>query len=245
MPNSMTAFACQQIQAEWGSLLCEIRSVNHRYLELSFRMPEQLREIEMLLRDLARNIIKRGKVEISFRLQLETNQLPDIQVNNTVLDKVIASAERVSAKLQRPSNLNAMQLLQWPGVLLQCDTDEATIQADAKKLLQATLTELLETRAREGNELQQYMQQRLITMTEQVAIVRTTMPDFLKQQRQRLVDKFSELNLQIDNERLEQEMIIYIQRADVEEELDRLETHITEVTRVLTPQEPIGRPLDL
>lgn len=244
MPNSMTAFARQQIQAEWGTLSCEIRSVNHRYLEMSIRLPEQIRDIEMNLRDILRTNVQRGKLEVNFRLQLEQAQTAEIKLNEALLQQVITTAELVNAKLARPGNLSALQLMQWPGVLDNVELEEAIIQKVALELFAATLKEYNKNRLREGNELKNLIQQRLISMAENVNFVRSKMPNFIAAKRKAIQDKFAELKLQIDADRLEQEMVLFVQKSDVDEELDRLAMHINEVERVLNAEGQIGRRLD-
>jgi uncharacterized protein (TIGR00255 family) len=244
MPNSMTAFAREQIQTAWGNLVCEIRTVNHRYLETTVRLPDQIRAAEMPMRDVVRAQLTRGKVEVNFRLQFETNQLPDIEINQDRLQQVIAAADAVKNKSASSSILNALQVLQWPGVIAQNEIDESAIQKTALTLLTETLKSIIATRKREGDELKQYIEQRLAIVFQQEQVVRNVMPELLAQRKQRVQQKFAELQVQLDTERLEQEMILYINKNDVDEELDRLKTHVTEVQRVLSSSGAIGRRLD-
>lgn len=244
MTKSMTAFARGQVQAEWGALFCEIRSVNHRYLEMSFRAPEQIRDIEMSLRDIVRAQVQRGKIEINFRFQSEGLKTTEIKLNESLLQQLIITAENINSRLERPGNLSPLQLMQWPGVLDQTTLDEEILQKTATELFTNTLKEFNQTRVREGKELKQLIQQRLIVMAENVNFVRSKMPDFIAAKRKAIQDKFAELKLQIDADRLEQEMVLYVQKSDVDEELDRLAMHINEVERVLNAEGQIGRRLD-
>lgn len=244
MPNSMTAFAREQIQTEWGALFCEIRSVNHRYLEMSFRIPDQIREIEMTLRDILRNEVQRGKIEINIRVQLEAQQAAEIKLNESLLQQIITTAESVNSKLAKPGNINALQLMQWPGVLEQAEANESAIQKVTIELFKNTLAQFNKTRAREGGDLKNLVQQRTVFMRSQVKFVREKMPGFLAAKRKNIQDKFTELHLHLDADRLEQEMVLFVQRADVEEELDRLDTHLAEVERVLKSEGQVGRRLD-
>lgn len=244
MPHSMTAFARNQIQESWGTLICEIRSVNHRYLELQFRMPSSLRDCESQMRDIFRAELKRGKIECNFQLLTEAAELEDLKINNAVLEQVIVAAERVSTQLKNPEKTSALELLRWPGVLDQNNLDETIIQQAALKLLQTTLSEFMAARDREGQELTRFIEKRLAVITEQAKLVSALMPDLLTAQRQRIQQKFAELQLQLDPERLEQEMVLYVYRSDVNEELDRLSAHITEFTRALKTKDAVGRRLD-
>lgn len=244
MPISMTGFARKQIQASWGNLSCELRSVNHRYLELNFRLPDQLRDLEMFLRDQLRKNLERGKIDISFRLQLEASSVDTLKINHAVLDQLIGATETIAEKFGKSNSLNSLQVLQWPGVLEQAQTDETVIQQAASKLLEDALQALQAMRQREGIELAEYIRTRLTMMTQEAEKIGQALPLLLQKQRQRLQDKFAEFKLELDPERLEQEMLILFQKADISEELDRLKTHIAEVDRVLKSSTSIGRRLD-
>jgi len=244
MPISMTGFARTQIQAPWGGLSCELRSVNHRYLELNFRLPDQLRDLEMFLRDQLRKNLERGKIDIQFRLQLEASSVDALKINHAVLDQLICATETIAEKVGKSNSLNSLQILQWPGILEQAQTDETLIQQAASKLLEEALQALQDMRQREGQELAEYIRARLKLMTQEAEKINQVLPTLLQKQRQRLQDKFSEFKLELDPERLEQEMLILFQKADIAEELDRLKTHISEVDRVLKSSTSIGRRLD-
>lgn len=245
MIRSMTAFARQPSQQQWGSLVWEIRSVNHRYLEPSFKLPETLRHIENDLRELLRNQLSRGKVECSLRVQLQASSNTDqLTINEPLLAQVIKAGKTVQQQLARPAELDALQLLQWPGVIIEQDADSELICKQALACFQTTLQQLLESRSREGAQLKQFIEQRLDAIAGITGDVKAQLPQILQAQRHKLQQRLAELKAELDSDRLEQEMVILAQKADVDEELDRLNAHLTEVRRVLNKGGACGRRLD-
>ncbi|HEB28390.1 MAG TPA: YicC family protein [Porticoccus sp.] len=245
MIRSMTAFARQPSQHDWGSLVWEIRSVNHRYLEPGFKLPESLRRLENNLREKLRNGLNRGKIECSLRLQvLAGSSSAQLTINNDLLKQIISAGEAVQNQLQQPSALNPLQLLQWPGVMSEPETDSDMICEQALALFQVSLEQLIESREREGAVLKQFIEQRLDTIADITVAVRQQLPVILAAQRQKLQDRLAELKAELDSDRLEQEMVILAQKADVDEELDRLDAHLGEVRRVLNKGGACGRRLD-
>ncbi len=245
MIRSMTAFARQSTQFEWGSVIWEVRSVNHRYLEPSFKLPDTVRQLENNLRDALRKTLNRGKVECSLRIQTEgNNSSSQLSLNDELLTKLIATSEHVQQQLQESAPLNPLQLLQWPGVMIETKTDDEIVCNDALSVFKTTLQQLLSSREREGAALKQFIEQRLDSITAITVDVRTQMPIILEAQRQKLIDRVAQFTAELDQERLEQEVVMLAQKADVDEELDRLDAHITEVRRVLTKGEACGRRLD-
>ncbi|MGK0499169.1 MAG: hypothetical protein ACJAYG_000801 [Oceanicoccus sp.] len=241
----MTAFSRQTAEHEWGSLVWELRSVNHRYLEPGFKLPETLRRLENPLREKLRKTLNRGKVECNLRLQQDTaNNSTAISVNTELLTQLIAAGEAVQQQLQQPADINPMQLLQWPGVLAGPDTDSDMIYQQALTLFSDSLTLLVETREREGASLKQFIEQRLLTIGDITDAIRQQLPVILNTQREKLQARLQELSIELDRERLEQEIVLLAQKADVDEELDRLDAHLQEVQRVLNKGGPCGRRLD-
>lgn len=244
MTHSMTAFARQAAAYDWGSLVWEIRSVNHRYLEPSFKLPDALRALESELRERLRTRLARGKIECSLRFQSLHSDSNALAIDSNVLAQLLACAQQIQTKLPQPGPLNALEILAWPGVLKSEQEDEAVIFATATALFDAALQQLLEHRAREGGELRRYIETQLDEVAAIVTAVRAQMPAILAAQKQKLRDRLAELRTELDNDRLEQEMVILGQKSDVAEELDRLQTHIKEVRRALQQSEPCGRRLD-
>ncbi|MFB9886179.1 YicC/YloC family endoribonuclease [Balneatrix alpica] len=243
MTQSMTAFARKEVQRNWGSLVWEIRSVNHRYLEPHFRLPDTLREMESALRERLRQQLSRGKVECSLRYQLNSGA-DSLSINQDLLENLLLVCDQVQELLPKTAKLNPLEVLQWPGILQSSEQDMSELLEDGLDAFDLALQELIASRSREGQELAQLIQQRLDAMSKIVEKVRDLLPTILERQRQQLLDKFADLQLELDPQRLEQEMVMLAQKADVAEELDRLDTHIIEVRRVLRQNGSIGRRLD-
>ncbi len=249
MPHSMTAFARQTGEFSWGSIVWEIRSVNHRYLEPSFKLPEALRLLEGELRERLRAHVARGKIECSLRLLHHAADTAPIAINTVLLEQLLAASAVVQkklllAKLPQAAALNPLELLAWPGVLQQPDNDSDAIAGASVELFNRALQQLVECRAREGAALQQFIIAQLDAVAAIIQSARTQMPTILRAQKQKLHDRLAELCGELNHDRIEQEIVILAQKSDVEEELDRLQTHINEVRRALQQREPCGRRLD-
>ncbi|MCP3908816.1 MAG: YicC family protein [Oceanicoccus sp.] len=245
MIRSMTAFARQASQHDWGSLIWEIRSVNHRYLEPSFKLPESMRRLENDLRERLRKTLSRGKVECSLRVQFQAGGgSSQLSINTELLTQLISAGESVQQELNEPSALNPLQLLQWPGIMSEPETDSDLMCEQALALFQVTLEQLVESREREGAALKLFIEQRLDTIGDITAAVKQQLPKILQAQRQKLQERLQELKTELNEDRLEQEMVILAQKADVDEELDRLDAHLIEVRRVLNKGGACGRRLD-
>lgn len=243
MPRSMTAFARNTVDFSWGSITCELRSVNHRFLEAGFRMPETLRQVEMSLREIARKKLTRGKVDISLQVALN-NDDATVHIDMAVADRTIEIAQTLASELLNPAPISPLDIMRWPGVLNEQSVETENLHGAAIKTFTEAVDQLLEGRQREGDKLAEMIEERLCGIETQVAIVRENLPSILDHQRVRLNEKLENLRAQVDSDRLEQEMVIIANRADVDEELDRLAAHISEIRRVLKSEESIGRRLD-
>lgn len=241
---SMTAFARESADTDQGALTVEIRTVNHRYLDCSFKLPDALRYLEVRLRQQAAAKLGRGKVECLFRLQSGTAQAAAIEINRERLQQVIVAATTVSTALSSAQPINPLELLQFPGVCSVAEADEETLQAIAAALFDAALDSLVENRAREGASLAAMIRVRLDQVDAETATTRALLPELKQQQRARLLARLAELRMSVDNDRLEQELVYLAQKADVDEELDRLQTHVEEVRHTLDKGGPCGRRLD-
>lgn len=243
MPSSMTAFARHSIESQWGSAAWEIRSVNHRYLETGFRMPETVRDLEATLRELARKHLQRGKVDCTLQLNI-AKQSGEVAINQPLAEQYIAASEQLAHLMTDPAKISPLDILRWPGVLSEPEIDREELKNTLLRLFEETLDQLVEGRRREGEKLGELVEHRLDGIAVQLATVRSRLPELLAAQRQKLVDRLQEVSAGLDQNRLEQELVLIAQRADVDEELDRLDTHLGEIRRVLQRQEPIGRRLD-
>ncbi|MFT7527263.1 MAG: hypothetical protein ACI9LY_002418 [Arenicella sp.] len=244
MPHSMTGFARAEEQHAWGAITCEIRSVNHRYLEPSFRLPESLRAIENDLRNTLKKTLARGKIDVSIQLKVEQNQESELKINQELLAQVKNLAEDVQQSLSSPAPINPLELLQWPGLLQRSEIAAETLHAAALALFQGNLKDLIDSRDREGTELGNFIEQRLDAIAEHVTELHKILPEILAQHQSKLREKLDALVADIDEDRLTQELVHVAQKSDVAEELDRLEAHLTEVRRTLAQKGPVGRRLD-
>lgn len=241
--KSMTAFARRDAQGDWGLLTCEIRTVNHRYLEPSFRLPDALRELENRFREELRSRLRRGKVDVALRFQ-STETRPRLEIDEPMVRAVKDAADQINGMLDSPAALNALDLLRWPGVLASSEQDYSTAKKSAGQLFAATVAELVAVREREGERLWPLFEERLTTIGALVADVRALMPTLLQAQETTLRNRFEQAKLELDPDRLAQEMVMLAQKCDVAEELDRLDAHLQEVSHVLQSDEAIGRKLD-
>ncbi|MEC9482260.1 MAG: YicC/YloC family endoribonuclease [Halomonas sp.] len=243
MTHSMTAFTRQTRDADWGSLQLELRSVNQRYLEPHFRLPDTLRDLEPAFRDVLRNRLARGKVECTLRFEPAASG-ESLSVNRDRLAELARALHEVRAELPDAAMPNALELLDHPGVVESRGIDLELIQREAMRLFDTALDDLIAGRAREGERLAELIRQRLDGVRVQVAEVRALLPDILARQRNQLLERLEALKADLEPQRLEAEIALLAQKADVDEELDRLETHVTEVERQLKQKGPIGRRLD-
>ncbi|MGP8291249.1 YicC/YloC family endoribonuclease [Vreelandella zhanjiangensis] len=241
--HSMTAFARTEEAAPWGTLQVEIRSVNQRYLEPHFRLHESLRDLEPVLRETLRTRLERGKVECSVRFEsAETVQAP--AVNTTRLAAIVEALNAVQQQVPSALAPTALELLNQPGVMETQHLDQDAIKTAAKALFDQALDELIDARAREGEKLAEMIATRLTAVNEQVATVKSLLPQILEHQRAQLLERLEIAKTELDSQRLEAELVLVAQKADVDEELDRLTTHVGEVSRQLAEKGPKGRRLD-
>lgn len=244
MIRSMTAFSRQDAQGEWGALTCEIRTVNHRYLEPSFRLPESLRELENRFREQLRTRLKRGKVDVGLRIQLADSAEQSFVINHELAAALNEAANQINRILDNPAHINALDIMRWPGVMASTEQDLEPVKAAAIELFERTVADLMEAREREGERLRPLFEERLSSMQKMVAEVRSAMPELLEKQERQLRDRFQKAQVELEADRLSQEMVILAQKSDVAEELDRLDAHVSEVLETLQSDDAIGRRLD-
>ena len=243
MVHSMTAFARVEHISNQGTLSWEIRSVNHRYLEPHLRLPEAFRDLEGAVREALRQGLSRGKVECTLRLTEEVTGKP-LQIDRERAAQLVDAAQSIAHLITAPAPINPLEVLAWPGVLVADAADPQAQNAAALKLFAQALEELCNGRAREGAELARLLNERLDQMLLEIAALRELVPQMLATQRQKILDRFREMLAELDPQRLEQEMVLLAQKSDVAEELDRLNTHVSEVRRVLKAGGAAGRRLD-
>lgn len=241
MIASMTSFGRQEQSGDWGSAVWEIRSVNHRYLEISIRMPDDLRSIETRVRERISSRISRGKVDCQLRYQQAAGS-GTLQVNTALVAQLVQAAGSLQVK-DAPA-LAPMDLLRWPGVIERPATDMDALSGKLMEMLDTALEAIVQTRQREGAKLKALLRERCTAIKRIIATLRTQLPAILQGLRTRYAERAREMQVELDKERLEQELLFLAQKMDVAEELDRLEAHLQEVERVLEQREPVGRRLD-
>ncbi|WP_027079100.1 YicC/YloC family endoribonuclease [Luteimonas mephitis] len=242
MIRSMTAFAAGERSTEWGTLGCEMRAVNHRFLELGVRLPDELRLLEPALRERVSSRVSRGKVDLTLRLRSSEGG-GTLQVNDALLRQLSDLATGVSTRFPG-LRTQFTDLLQFPGVLQSKAGDPAALHAQAMELLDEVLAEFVAAREREGGKLVAAILERVDGIAAQAAQVRELIPLIRAGQRAKLDARIADLAQAADPGRVEQELVLWLQKLDVDEELDRLDSHVVEIRRIFTQDQPVGRRLD-
>lgn len=243
MIRSMTAYARREVKGDWGSASWELRSVNQRYLETYMRLPEQFRSLEPMIRERIRHRLTRGKIECALRFDASQSAQSELILNEALAKQLIQSANWVKLQADEGS-INPVDILRWPGVMAAAEQDLDSINQQLMAALELALDDFITARETEGQALQTMIEQRLEGVSEQVVKVRAHMPEVMQWQRERLIAKLEEAEIQLENNRLEQELVMMAQRIDVAEELDRLEAHVKETYNILKKKEAVGRRLD-
>lgn len=243
MIRSMTAFARSTAQTEWGDVCWELRSVNHRYLEISTRLPEELRQLEAPIRERIAHTVQRGKIDCNLRFQAD-NRSHHFEINLPLVEQLLHVAEQINQTRQQQEQIPTIEILRWPGVLESAMPDSERLAEPLLQNLNEALEQLLAYRQREGEQIKHLLEQRCQAIEQEIILVREELPVILQAQRERLQSRLLELEQNLNLERLEQEMVFMAQKMDVAEELDRLETHLLEVRQALKEEKPIGRRLD-
>jgi len=244
MIRSMTAFSHRELTTGYGTLSWEARTVNHRYLDISLRLPEEFRSVENSFREIIQSLLKRGKVETTLRFNPSKGSTSEIRINEPLARALIMACHQLESISDNPAPLKAVDILRWPGVAQDSTPDMDILTAHAQALLKDTLEDLLEMREREGKRLAEFIFQRCDQIAEITVRIRRHRPGIIAAQREKILNRIEELKISPDYNRVEQELVILAQRLDVEEELDRLMAHLDEINAVLERNEPIGRRLD-
>ena len=244
MVYSMTAFSRQQLEHEWGSLTWEIRSVNHRYLEPSVRLPENFRSLENPIRRQLREKLYRGKIECLLRFRtVEANQI-DWQLNLDLISQLTKANLEINNNIGGDYKLSSLDILKWPGVISDQSIDEEIFNKEAMGLFEKALDDLMVVREREGASLRDAILKRIASIQRIIDSIQAKMPSIILKQKENLLNKLEDIKAEFEPTRLEQEITLLAQKADVDEELDRLNSHLQEAKRVLDSGGQIGRRLD-
>jgi len=242
--NSMTGFASSEASTPAGELAWEIRSVNHRYLEAQFKLPDGFRALEPALRELVGAKLLRGKVDAALQFRPSAAAASSLQVNERLAAEVIKEASNIESKVGASAPLDVMDILRWPGVVSEDRVDTKALFEPALQALTEALDTLVEGRGREGTRTHAMLEERLTQVTELVGAVRARMPEVLNGVRTKLKERAESFEAKIDNDRLEQELVMLAQKMDVAEELDRLDAHVEEARATFAMEGAIGRKLD-
>jgi uncharacterized protein (TIGR00255 family) len=243
MLRSMTAFASAESEIGSGTLSVEIRSVNHRYLELGLRLPEELRSLEPLIRERVAAKLSRGKVDLGMRYKPAPTAASAIALDDALVARLGETAQALAAKFPQ-LNVDFVALLGWPGVMLERENDQDSLRAAALKVVDEALAQMVATREREGGRLGGLLGERLEAIEKIVVDVRGHLPEVRVALRARFDQRLAELKQPLEPGRIEQEVVLQLQRMDVDEELDRLTAHVAEARHTLGMKEAVGRRLD-
>lgn len=244
MIKSMTAFARQQRQTDLGTFIWELRSVNHRHLDVNLRIGDAYRPLEMQLRKVITERLNRGKIDATLRYDPPETQQSGLAIEGTLVSALLTECEKMATQSEQVANVDPLAILQWPGVFQAPTPAPDDLAAEMESLLIIALDDLVATRATEGVALQQMISQRTTEIDAISNTARVRMPVVLAGYRVKLNERIAEMQVNVDPERLEQELVLLAQKTDVAEELDRLQTHVAEVGQVLLRDEPVGRRLD-
>ncbi|WP_286233937.1 YicC/YloC family endoribonuclease [Thalassotalea sediminis] len=243
MIHSMTAFARVEVKEVWGNAIWEIRSVNQRFLENYFRLPEQFRSIEPVLRERFRKALARGKVECALRFNPNPSAKGKLSLNKELAAQLLEHAGWINEQTLN-SQVNPVEIMRWPGVMETEEADLDVIQTDILKGFDQALKDFIAARASEGENMKELIEQRLDGIVVQAENVKAHMPEVVQWQRDRILEKFNDANIELDSQRVEQELVLLAQKMDVDEEIDRLFSHVKETKNILKKGGPQGRRLD-
>ena len=244
MLHSMTGFARQSAETDLGTLTWELRAVNHRYLDMQFRLPEEFRPHEQAFRQQISQKLRRGKVECMLHFRRAFDRQNEMQIDTELVDVLSARIEEVAAKLVEKTPIDPIDVLRWPGVVKQAELDAEPLFAMADSLLGETLEAMTDMRTNEGKRIAEMLEARCAEIDKIAASSRKRMPEILEAVRNKQQERIAKLDVDADPARLEMELALVAQKMDVDEELDRLESHVKEIRDVLGKSEPVGRRLD-
>ena len=243
MPNSMTAFSRIDVNSEFGSLIFELKSVNHRFIEINFKIPELFKKLELQMRDLLKEVLVRGKVECSIIIN-ENTVLSETKIDQAQLENYLDLMRKVKSKVGEPDKISITDVLNLPGVLNQKPVESSGLEKFCLEGFKETIKKLKEFREIEGKKLKKDITEKIKFIEVHLESLEKELPRLLDLNRKRLEKRISDLAVQIDRDRLDQEMVLLANRSDIDEEIVRLRSHSSEVIRLLDTDNAIGRKLD-
>ena len=242
--NSMTAFARMVCSGEWGQAVWELRAVNHRYLEVGFRLPDPVRELEHKLRESLNKQVTRGKIDIALKYEPSQESAASISLNWALIRELADQGQKVAQAIAHSAPINPFEIIRWPGVVMTEAADMQSVKDAIYQGFMEALQQFVMTRQREGKSLKLTLESRLSEARQVGVEIKKRLPDIISKQTQKLKNRFSELSAAIDVHRFEQEVVYHLQKLDIDEELERLNCHLNEVERVLAVSSSCGRRLD-
>ena len=244
MIYSMTGYAVAAAELAFGALNVELRSVNHRYLDIQFRIPDELRPLEAGLRERASARINRGKVEVRIAIAKSAASQSNLQLDDSLLSQLTLLNARVKSVLVESQSLSVADVLRWPGMLGNDNLVPDELQEACGQLLDRALDDLTASRAREGEKLKNLLLERIASMEALVDKLAPRMPQLVSNYREKLTMRLKDAMVSLDDERLKQELVLFASKVDVDEELSRLSAHFGEIRRILDKGGPAGKRLD-
>ncbi len=244
MLRSMTGYGRHTLDTDLGEFSWELRSVNHRYLEVSLRMPEDLRGLEPQLREKIAACINRGKVEATLRLRANAGTLKEVAIDKPALQSLAQAIKVVESEISSTGPVDPLKVLQWPGVVGSGSDQQDAMAKFASETLDIALADLVATREREGEKTADMLRVRAEEIDVKIVELRDIRVAVVARQREKLLQRLKELDVEHDSARLEQEMVYVMQRLDIDEELDRLGAHVSELQKAIKRKGPLGRRLD-
>ena len=244
MIRSMTGFARREQAAEFGSLAWELRTVNHRYLEVSLRLPEDFRAAEGEYRQTIAGVVRRGKVDAALYYRPAAAGARELDLDDALVSKLVERVTEIERRFGGIATINTMDLLRWPGVVREGERDNVAQLAASHGLLKSALDSLTGSRESEGGRTAEALLSRAAALEQAVGGVQARLPAVRARLRTRLVERLRQVSIEPNADRLEQELVLALQRMDVDEEIDRLMSHVVELRKVIAGEEPAGRRLD-
>lgn len=244
MIRSMTGFARREAQGEWGSITCELRAVNHRYLEMALRLPDEFKAVEPDVRQTLAAALRRGKIDAGIYFKAPAGSMAKFEVNEELTSRLVEQALAIGRRIGNAGPINPFDVIRWPGVIREAERDLSPALDALVQLVSACAQDLNAAREREGARIRDMILQRCAALRGQVANVRMRLPELNLKIRSRILERIAQLGQPIDPSRLEQEIVLYAHKMDVDEELDRLASHLTEIESIVGSPEPAGRRLD-
>jgi uncharacterized protein (TIGR00255 family) len=244
MLHSMTGFARESVETALGTLSWEVRAVNHRYLDVQFKLPEDLRPKEQAFRQQASAILSRGKVECGLYFRRAVDQQTEMQIDTELVELLGNRISELSAKLPTTAAINPVEILRWPGVMKQPEIDAEPLFGEAESLLETALQAINVMRQSEGQRIEEMLESRCAEIEGVAKAVRKRMPEVLAASRAKQRERIEKLDVEADPARLEVELALIAQKIDVDEELDRLESHLVEIRNAIAGEKAVGRRLD-